>query len=322
MKKKILKILILLGLPVLLFVLFTALAPGFGIHSLKIVLSQSFGPAVMGFAYAVLMICGVNDFSVGCRVLTTVCIGGILAQSLGIIGFFLGCILGGVLSSVLLGTLFQLLKIPSLVLSLGYLLVLEGFNYNVVEHCVGTGSVVVFDKALSRLFIFPFNLIWVLSASLLFGVFLYKTKSGYQINAVGCDEMLAQNVGINVRKAKIMAFLAASIFIIVAAFLQVGTSSRVSNLIGMDSMSVVFKPLIGVMIGTQLLRLVRCFPLVILVGEICLTIIFNGLISIGVSDNIQGVVLGLFLLGVMIITENMSAWKEMVRRSRVIKSIP
>ena len=78
----------------------------------------------------------------------------------------------------------------------------------------------------------------------------------------------------------------------------------------------------GVIIGLTLLTLWNNFPVMVIVGEICIIIIFNGLMALGLSDSWQNVFLGLFMFAVLGISGNIPKVREWKRRNGVRKVGP
>jgi ribose transport system permease protein len=54
----------------------------------------------------------------------------------------------------------------------------------------------------------------------------------------------------------------------------------------------------------QLIKLIDNLAFAILVGELSISIIFNGFIALGLTDSVQNIVLGIFLIVVMAISAN------------------
>lgn len=125
MKEKKNNIFIVLAVPVVIFLILTACIDNYGFHSLKIVLSQAIIPTTHGicnvlyqrnwYVRSQLRICYDNC----CK------IGGSLGNTMGIPGLIIGCIAVGVVLGVINGTVYKLLKIPCLIVSLGLLLIYE-----------------------------------------------------------------------------------------------------------------------------------------------------------------------------------------------------
>ena len=320
--KKILGIIGVLIFPVILFFLFMALTGGrLGFTAVPLLLNQAMIPAMLGLSMAVLMMCGLMDFSVGCRVIFACTTGYTGYQLLGVPGFILGVALGAMLISGALALAYRYLKIPSMVVSMGFVLLGEVAAYYITKaYKVTTGM--FFDKSVVTPFAFPLNFIWVAVAGVIFYIIMYHTRIGAHIAAVGDDEVLAESMGVSPKNTKTIAYLISGFFIIFAAFLQVGSIGIVSAPTGMSTMSMVFQPMMGVIIGMTLLSLWNNFPVLVIVGEICIIIIFNGLMALGLTDSWQNVFLGLFMFAVLGISGNIGRVREWRRRKGVRKAGP
>ena len=82
-------------------------------------------PTAMGMGMATIMMSGLMDFSAGCRVLFAATAGYILHMRFGLVGFVLGCFIGAFIISLVLALLYRYLRIPSMVVSLGVVLLAE-----------------------------------------------------------------------------------------------------------------------------------------------------------------------------------------------------
>ncbi len=315
--KKALSIIGILIFPVILFFLFMALTGGkLGFSAIPLLLNQAMIPAMLGLSMAILMMCGLMDFSVGCRVIFACTVGYIGYQILGFPGFILGVVLGAMTISAALALCYRYLKIPSLVASMGFVLLGEISAYYITKAFkVTTGM--FFDKSVVAPFAFPLNFIWVAIAAVIFYLIMYHTKIGAHIATVGDDEVLAESMGVSPKNTKTIAYLISGFFIIFAAFLQVGSIGIVSAPTGMATMSMVFQPMMGVIIGLTLLPLWNNFPVMVIVGEVCIIIIFNGLMALGLSDRWQNVFLGLFMFAVLGVSGNIGRVREWRRRKDV-----
>lgn len=296
-------VLSVIALPVVLFLIFTLLAPGFGTSSIFIVLRQALIPTVTGIAMAFGQTAGIFDLSVGTRVILAATCGGVLGNLWGIPGIIIGSLLGGILPAILMGGLHNLLRLPSLVLSLGIVLIFEIVTSSIMGHngqVTVPGSIAILGKS-------PWCFIITIACAIVFFFLYYHTKFSYHVRVVGNNELLAKNMGISVRRVNFLCFAVGGIFVGIVGILQICYSNSVSASISMASMSLVFKPMMGVMIAMELLKICDNFALNIVVGEVCISIIFNGLIALGLPATMQDVVLGLFMLLVMAVSANRGA---------------
>lgn len=313
MKKKAGKALGVFAIPILLFLFFAIGAPGFGVHSIPVIASQSVIPTIMGYGMAFGMTAGLFDLSTGARVIVAASMGGFLAQGFGLAGLILGSLVGGILVGAVMGIAFDCLKIPSLVLSLGAVMLLEVFCYIFL----GANSFIQISNETAVLGKTPYSFILCILLAVVFYILYYRTRFSYHVRAIGNNELLAKNMGINPKRVNFMTFVIGGVFIGIVGILQISYSNSIGGGIGMSSLSMVFKPMMGVMIGMELLSIIDNLALNIIIGEICISMIFTGLIAMGLPSTMQDVALGMFMIAVMAVSANRSGAKAFVRRRRM-----
>ncbi len=317
MKSKVIKIVGVFAVPVILYLFFSITAPGFGLNSLQVVVSQSVIPIIMGYSMAFGMAAGLFDLSTGPRVILAASVGGFLSAYMGIAGLILGSVVGGLVIGVVMGVAFNKLRIPSMVLSLGALMLLEIFAYVFL----GRNAFIQISPQLAILGKTPYNLIICLIMAVIFYVLYYRTKFSYQVRIVGNNELLAKNMGVNPKKINFWCWTIGGIFVGIVGILQISYSNSISGALDMSSLSMVFKPMMGVMIGMELLALIDNLALNIIIGELCISIIFNGLIALGLPATMQDVVLGLFMIIVMAVSANRGRLK-FYKNKRKVRHVP
>lgn len=315
MNKKIGKIAGVFAIPVILFSVFTLCAPGFGIHSIQVIANQSVIPTIMGYGMAFGMAAGLFDLSTGSRVIVAASIGGFFSQQFGLPGLIIGSIVGGMLVAAVMGIAFDKLRIPSLVLSLGAVMLLEIFCYLFL----GDSSFIQISNAVAMLGKTPYNFIICIILAVVFYILYYRTKFSYHVRTIGNNELLARNMGISSKKINFMTFLVGGIFLGIVGILQISYSNSVGGGINMSSLSMCFKPMMGVMIGMELLALIDNLALNIMIGEICISTIFTGLIAMGLPSTMQDVVLGVFMIVVMAVSANRQSMQHFFQK-RMVKA--
>lgn len=318
MDKRVTKIIGICILPFLVFFVFFFLADGFGFHTIPIILSQSMIPTTLGLAMACIMPAGLMDFSPGARMIFGAIVGGLMGQHMGIPGLVIGSFIGAMAGGIVIALLYRYLRIPSMVVSLGVVLVMEALSDR-VGNIFGGSATIKISSEIAGFANYPKNIIFVVAACLIFYYISYKTKLGCLIQATGNDEAMLKSMGVNVESVKFKAFALSGIFCFVAAMLQICYSGTVQALTNMSTMSMVFKPMMGVLIAMQLVKICDNMPLMIFIGELVIQTVFNGFIAMGWTDNIQNIVLGAFLILVLGISENMERIAESGRKKKVRK---
>ncbi len=319
MGKKITKILSVCILPFAVFFIFYFLADGFGFHTISIIISQSMIPTALGIGMACLMPAGLMDFSPGTRMIFGAMCGGLLGNMWGLPGLLIGAFVGSMVAAYITAILYKYLRIPSLVVSLGVILVMEALTDRLAQWVVGT-SVTTISSDLSSIGAYPNNIWIVLIACLLYFYVRYKTKFGCLVNATGNDEALLRNMGVDVDSVKFKGFVLSGVFIFFASILQICYSGSIQSMTDMSTMTMAFKPMMGVLIANELVKIYDNMPLMIFIGQLVIQTVFNGFIAMGWSDNIQNIILGFFLILVMTISENTKNVAEYRRKQAVRKA--
>ena len=147
----------------------------------------------------------------------------------------------------------------------------------------------------------PWNIILALLACVAAYIFLNYTKIGTYTYAIGSNEFVAKNMGINVDKYKVLAFILSGAFLGVMAVLTISYGSSMVAVTGMASMSRNFVPTMGCFFGLAFKK--YGMPLqAIVIGEFVINIIFFGFIAMGAPTAIQDVITGLALLIIITVT--------------------
>ena len=267
---------------------------------------QTIIPTITAYAIAYGNICGVFDFTIGSRLVISGVIGGLLAAQYGFAGMILGAIISAIVVGIITGVLNWWLKIPSLVLTMGLAMVFEIIGSKLAGHY---GFVQIDNKY--AIFGSSPNIviIFLLSAVLFYFVFNHTVFS-FQMRAVGSNEAVAKNSGIKTDLVKCKSFVYGSVFIGIAAILTLSQSGSVGAQTSLGSVTIMFKPLISVLLALVLQRICD-LTIGIFIAQFTLNIIFIGLIAVGLPDTFQNVVLGFFLLVVMILFENSGRIEEL-----------
>ena len=289
---------IALTMPIVLYLLFSLLSSRFDLSNFTIILIQSIIPTMIGFALYQLLAGGLFDLSFGAQMILAAYIGGEMSKKFGVIGLVLGCLLSGILLSAITGILYTLLKIPSMVLSMCLVMLYEPLPYILFKK-----PYISIPKEIAYLGKQPYNILIAVAIFIIFYLISYHTKYSCHLRTIGSDEDLASILGIKTKKVKLQAYLIAGMFSGVASLLYICYSNNISYATSLSSISLVFKPLMGVMIAMELVSSINV-GFGILIGEFCIAVLFNGLIALGLPSTWQNMTLGLFLLFVIAITNN------------------
>ena len=250
----------------------------------------------VGFYFVMVM--GMFDFSIGANIMLSAIVGSVFAGRLGMgyFGLILGCVLTGTVVGFLNGFFYVNLRIPSMIVTTGLALIYES-----VANYIAGG---VEQTLASELRIFgrmPGDIILALIACIIAYLILNYTKIGTYTYAIGSNEFVAKNMGINVKKYKVVAFIISGAFLGIMSILTISYGSSIVAVTGMASMSRNFIPTMGCFFGLAFKK--YGMPLqAIIIGEFVINIIFFGFIALGAPTAIQDVITGITLLIIITLT--------------------
>ena len=292
--------LILVLLVILSWAIFKILTPAnFGSPSNMLSYFQASLIATTGaVGFYFVMVMGMFDFSIGANIMLSAIVGSVFAGrfGMGYIGLILGCVLTGTIVGFLNGFFYVNLRIPSMIVTTGLALIYES-----VANYIAGG---VEQTLASELRIFgrmPGDIILALIAFAIAYLILNYTKIGTYTYAIGSNEFVAKNMGIDVRKYKVLAFVISGVFLGIMSILTISYGSSMVAVTGMASMSRNFIPTMGCFFGLAFKK--YGMPLqAIIIGEFVINIIFFGFIALGAPPAIQDVITGVTLLIIITLT--------------------
>ncbi len=280
------------------YVFFRMMTPGnFGSpENLYSYFQSSIIYSVGGCGLYFIVVMGLFDFSIGANVVLSSIVGVVLSKQFGYAGFLIGCLGCGTLLGLLIGTLYVKLNIPSMIVTVGLMLVFES-----VAVYVAGGSKQTLDPAMRAFGSAPGNILLALAAFLLMWFILKFTRVGTYCNAIGSNEFTARNMGISVAKYKLLGFMLLHFFVGIMAVLSVSYGTSMTALTGMSTMGRNFQPLMGTFFGIAF-RKYGTPIIAIVIGELIISIIFNGFVAMGAPTTVQNIVTGAALLAIVTLT--------------------
>lgn len=292
--------------PVLLMALLLLISPETrSFRAVWNVILQSLAPAVLGWGVLFNMKIGNWDFSVGARVVLTSILAGnlslMIAQSLnlGVAGFvpilILLCLVIGVALGIVVGVAYYFLQIPTLIVSIGLMLIMESIT-RIVFGGAGVHLAVEY-QALGK---FPVNVILFVLIFVLASVLYYKRKVGYSVRAVGSNPVVAKTNGIDPKFTKAMALALSGIFAGLYSLMSLSATGVTSAVQGtMGSAAAVFDAMMCVLIGMSIAGKGNIM-FGVFAGAIVAQILKMGMMAIGLPTTFNKVVIGLFVVIFMV----------------------
>lgn len=287
------RVLISLSIPfVLLLILFVFAGDSVSGSSIVLWMQLAIPPAILAWGVCFSLKVGMWDFSVGGVIFLAGIIGGNIAKASGmeVLGVILLCPLCGALLGLVTGSIFRWVKIPSIVASVGALLL-----YECATEFVFHGDGVLLSDKIYVIYTFPYNVIIGVAA---FGIiyFIYNfTKFGYHVRAVGNGIHAAKMAGINVDRVRWICFILGGMFAGLYAVMTLGSAGVMVPIKNMSSMSLVFDGIICVFIALALES--QCNLIIgVYIGSFVAQIIKGGILAIGFPTMYQQCVVAVLLL--------------------------
>jgi ribose transport system ATP-binding protein len=158
---------------------------------------------------------------------------GLLAGSFVLLGIGLG-------TGVFNATLVRVLRLPSIIATLGTLSVLEGLSLQLRDHPEGPINLDLIDALTTSVGFVPVAFIAVVVLAALGDLWLYRTRAGLAARAVGIDETSSRRLGISAARTVFLAFVVCSVMASLASFYsaaQVQIGSPILGSYALDSIA-------------------------------------------------------------------------------------
>jgi ribose transport system permease protein len=252
--------------------------------------------AVGGCGLYFIVVMGLFDFSIGANVVLSSILACVFCEKFGFAGLILAPIICGTLIGMLNGIVYIKLRIPSMIVTVGLALIYESLSVFATQ-----GQEQILNSKFSLFGSYPANLILALCAFFIAGLIIKYTKIGTYTYAIGSNEFIAKNMGVNVKKYKVVAFVLCGFFVGVMSILTISYGSSMTAATNMSSMGRNFTPLMGTFFGLAFRKYGRPITAIV-VGEFIISLIFNGFVAIGAPSTIQNVVTGAALLLIVMVT--------------------
>jgi ribose transport system ATP-binding protein len=194
----------------------------------------------------------VGGFDVSVAALMTMCVvtaSFTLTPGESAFSLFLGslAILGvGLATGVFNATLIRVLRLPSIIATLGTLSILEGASLLLRDHPEGTISSDAVDALNTTRFGFiPLAFIGVVALVVLADLWLYRTRTGMAVRAVGLDETSSRRLGMSTVIIVFVAFVVCSVMASIAGFYSAAQVQIGSPIIGNYALTSIAAAVLG-----------------------------------------------------------------------------
>ena len=285
---------------VLLLLFFGIMRPGFWqISNLMDIVATAALVGVMGMGASIVMMVGDMNFGVGAEAtLTATMLGWLLGK-----GFIHSYVLGVFLALLLIAFMGVIdsyfgviLGVPAFIATLAISKINDGIvTYLTVSKTMFYSSWPASFKYLGQARLGPvpvMALVFILLAVVLWFI-MDKTKLGTYIQAVGNNPNCCKQVGINVRRIKIIAFIMCSV---VCGFAGILSASKTNNVMFTLGSGIMMDAMASAMLGATFLRPGRYNIQGTVVAALLTAIISNGITFCGYPDYIKDIINGIILI--------------------------
>jgi ribose transport system ATP-binding protein len=151
----------------------------------------------------------------------------------------------GLATGVFNATLIRVLKLPSIVATLGTLSILEGAALLLRDHPEGTINSDVIDALNTSIGFMPVAFIGVVVLVVVADVWLYRSRTGMAVRAVGLDESSARRLGMRTGAIVFTAFVVCSLMASLAGFYSAAEVQIGSPIIGNYALTSIAAAVLG-----------------------------------------------------------------------------
>lgn len=307
-----------LVLPVVVYMIFVILSKGrFGqVSTVYTTLCQIAFPASIAWALIAHTTLDIWDFTPGSVIALSGIISGNIAvdYQLGLQGLVAVNILIATAMTMCMFLIFNYLKIPSIISSLGLLLLWESLTAFVYG---GRGVTMPAEMTILARSPYCFLVLAVMGALIYF--IFNKTRFGYHVRAIGYGSTIATNIGIDLTRTRFLSFLVEGVFLGVASVMSLSIRGASAAAINMQTLAIGFQAIMSVNIGLYLSKYVSVVTGVV-IGTFTMKMLSSGLLAIGLNSQLQTCATGVFLLIFMGLSSNQDKireYKEFKKRQKV-----
>lgn len=193
----------------------------------------------------------VGGFDVSVGALMTVCVvtaSFTLTPTMSRLGLFFGAlaIVGvGLATGVFNATLVRTLRLPSIVATLGTLSILEGIALLLRSYPAGPINTDVTNVLVSSVGFVPIAFIGVVVLAVVADIWLYRTRGGLALRAVGLDATSSRRLGMSAGRIIFLAFVACSVLASIASFYLAAEVQIGSPIVGNQALESIAAAVLG-----------------------------------------------------------------------------
>ena len=286
-------LLIAILIPLILYVVLLICVPkAMGGTQIFSILYQAMLPAILAWGVAFACKLGLWHFAAGANVIVGIIVGAGIGNRLGgstpVIAL---CVIAiCVLLGLAMGLIYVWIKVPSIIATVGCMLVLE----SVGALAWGGGGVSV-AKTYGILNETPVVIVCTIVCFLIAYITYTYTKFGFNLKAVSNNINVAEQQGINVKKVKVFSFVMVGLFSGLYGVLSLARSFVQNPTTNMGSMDMVFNAIMCFFVAAALEKRVNLM-VGVFIGSLTVQLIKFGIVALGISGQFNNAAVAVALL--------------------------
>lgn len=264
---------------------------------------------IVALPVGLLMIAGELDISIGAMIPAGSMSIAILSgyYELPIVVGMLGALALGVLVGLVNGFLTVRTSVPSLIITLGTLVAVQGLVLAGSVILTGGASVPLEAPAWAKAIFgqlilgkFQVIILWWFALTVVFGFVLHATRYGNWIFAMGGDEVSARNAGIPTRRLKIALFVLSST---AASFVGMCGAILFNSAQVSGGMNYIFNTIVSIVVGGVLLTGGFGSIVGIFLGALTFAVVNQGIYFTDIDRNWSNLIIGVMLMSAVLMND-------------------
>jgi ribose transport system ATP-binding protein len=151
----------------------------------------------------------------------------------------------GLATGIFNALLIRVLRLPSIIATLGTLSVLQGASLMLRDHPEGSINSDVVTSLTSSVGFVPYAFIGIVVLAVLGDAWLYRTRAGLELRAVGLDETSSRRLGMGTGRTVILAFVVCSVMASIGGFYLASEVQIGSPIIGNQALESIAAAVLG-----------------------------------------------------------------------------
>lgn len=294
--------------PLVTYFIFVILTKGrmLNMRTVMTIIKQSFYPTIICWGLILCMSVGMMNFAAGGVILASTIIGGNLMKltGTGFAGYVILTMLTALILSAVTGLMYNKMRIPSIVLTIGLVLIFEA-----LPRALWSGGVTIPGR-MTFLAQSPYCYFIMAVMFVLFYIIYNKTAFGHNLRAIGSNQSIAVSVGLDLDKIKFTCYMVAGLFLGVAALLYGSIQGEIRNVTSLGSMLIMMDAFMGVFLAFFLAKFCN-LTVAVFIGTLTMKLINIGFVAMGLQGTVRDITTGLLLMVLLAVSANEGMFERM-----------